>query len=113
MGTSAAEPSRSVIADEAIKQFTEESGTRVSPEVRTFILNKVLIQDDQFQSLVQTESLDPQMTTRILVDALERANQSAGSEREILMDHVGDEREGPFYAVIHDKWHCPFPFWFC
>lgn len=96
---------RSQFVDSVLTEQLRSSGFTVTDEVRAFIFEEVLEPKERWLA----EKLDEARTQQILTESLElleaRSQGVAPPDVEIARD--------AFYAVIHDKWHCPFPFIFC
>lgn len=79
----------------------------MADEVRNFILNDVLVPNEDWERGIKGESFDAAQTREILLESLGEA-QKRGS----LYPVVEEELREAFYAVIRNRWHCPFPFIF-
>lgn len=109
----AAGEGRSVFVDYAINDFVARTRMAVSDEVRSFILDEVLYPDDAWVRGLKERSFDPDTVAQILTEALNEAANANKEGHELGLSTVGTSAQGPFYTVIHDRWHCPFPFIFC
>jgi len=96
---------RNNFVDSILTSYAVRSGSRVSDEVRAFMLTKVLEPDEVWS----TRGINEDRTRQILVECLNEFQ--AGSD---VAESTDIERAyESFYIVIHDRWHCPFPFIFC
>jgi hypothetical protein len=109
----AAGESRSSFVDYVLNDFVARTRIAVSDEVRNFILADVLQPDDAWVKGLQANALDPDLTWRILTEALDVAAKRRPEGAELGISSIGTSGEGAFYQVIHDHWNCPFPFIFC
>lgn len=109
----AAEFGRASFVDYVLNEFVARTRIAVSDEVRNFILDDVLQPDDAWVQGLKEHVLDPDLTRRILTEALDVAAKRRPGGAEVDISSVGTSGEGAFYQVIHDHWNCPFPFIFC
>lgn len=114
----AAAEGRSAFVSRVVNDFVERTHIPVSDAVVSFILDEVLRPDDDWARGLKEHTFDPDQTARILTEALEDAMRSQPIESRpegfvLDISSIGTSSEGPFYAVIHNRWKCPFPFFFC
>jgi hypothetical protein len=109
----AAGEGRSSFVDYVLNDFVAKNRIPVSDVVHNFILADVLQPDDAWVQGLKANTLDPDLTCRILIEALDHAAKGRPEGAEMDMSSVGTSSEGAFYQVIHNHWNCPFPFIFC
>lgn len=96
---------RSLFVDSVLTEQLTSSDFTVSDEVRAFIFEEVLEPKENWRA----EAVDEDRTRQILYESLELLEQQSHG-----LDSPDVElARSAFYTVIHDKWHCPFPFIFC
>jgi hypothetical protein len=127
---SAAGEGRAAFVDAVLNDFVARTGMSVADNIREFILDDVLVPDDQWEAAVGSERLGLDDAYEILTQALsESANRVAPREEPSPVPAQPDEAPegetsgGPaladraqaaraFEDVIHAR-NCPFPFIFC
>lgn len=119
---SAAGDGRAAFVDAVLNDFVERTGTSVADTVREFILDDVLVPDEQWDAALRDERLDTGQVYEILTEALsvsadrtEQSRPDAAQEPAAETAAVADRSlaAGAFRDVIEGRWHCPFPFIFC
>src|SRR2546421_1879232 len=103
---SAAEEGRSVFVDLVLNEFVESAHISVPDEVRAYILGKVLVPDEEWESGRLAGELDAQRAAGVLLDALRLVSR----RRKRFPADMG-EVDNLFHQAIEGR--CWFPFWFC
>jgi hypothetical protein len=106
---SAAAEGRPTFVDTVLNDFVENTFTSVDDQVRDFILNEVIVPDDVWREAAAKGAMDADQLYRILTDSLTATADASHGAKVLGID----EARPAFYAVIHDKWNCPFPLIFC
>jgi hypothetical protein len=96
---------RSLFVDSVLTEQLASTGFTVSDEVRAFVFEEVLEPKENWL----TDVMDEDRTRQILNESLELLAQQSGDVASTDVDLA----RSAFYTVIHDRWHCPFPFIFC
>ena len=103
---SSAADGRASFVDSVISDVSSQIGQAIPGEVRDFILSDVIRTENEWRDGLMTENLIQDKLLKFWWGT-ERANERSARQ---LDDSFMRES---FYIVIHDRWHCPFPFFFC
>jgi hypothetical protein len=106
---SAAAEGRSPFLDRVLNDVVEQTGVEITDDVRDHILTDVLKSEDAWQLAIQQDKFDPDLAGGILSEGLILATSQIECRSTLRLE----DARSALYEVIHDRWHCPFPFIFC